>query len=267
MTLELEDHTLSPLAQVSKDIPTSVLEDLKSYGNLIRRMADMLQIQISQPFPDITDKIYDIVQCDTSTAVTLPIPGVLLQHAKEPWGKLTSALVSSCHLDHMYRVQQEGVEFLFVYPKLNSILVSMASKLRKRHSTPNNQKGKKIDASGRKFSLIGELDIKAMSYIVCMSYYSYALLDQLSEDLAMIPEDRRTICQFLQKEGILLGKQLTLANMLDLFAKMITSAVSLRRHAWLQSTGLQPDTKALIEDFPFEGDGLFSNTMDTILQG
>lgn len=79
----------------------------------------ILQLQISQPPPIETENVYDIVQWETSTAIALPILRVLLQHPKESWAKPASVLVSSLRLDHMYRVQQEGAEFLFAHPKLN----------------------------------------------------------------------------------------------------------------------------------------------------
>lgn len=78
------DHALSPLIQVSEDMLISPSEDLKSYRDLIKRMAAILWLEISQPAPNVTDNIYDIVQRDTSSAITLLIPGILLQHTKEP---------------------------------------------------------------------------------------------------------------------------------------------------------------------------------------
>lgn len=135
----------------------------------------MLRLEISQPQPKVMDTVYDIVQRETSTAIALPIPGVLLQHAKDPWAKPASMPVSSRRLDHMYRVQQEGAEFLFSHPKPNSMVVSSASKMRHQHSTPSDKEGKKIEAVGRKFYSTGALGIKATSYVACMARYSYAL--------------------------------------------------------------------------------------------
>lgn len=166
------------------------------------------------------------------------------------------------------RGQQEGVEFLFAHPKPNSVVVSLASKYRRQHSTPSDKEGKKIDTVCRKFYLTGALGIKATSYMACMARYSYALWDQLAEVVDMLPDDKRTKCRFLQREGMLLGKQLLTSakHLIDLFAKTVTSTVSFRRHAWFRTTDLQPDTKAIIEDLPFEGEGLISTTTDMVLQ-
>lgn len=70
----------------------------------------------------------------------------------------------------------------------------------------------------------------------------------------------------IPKKGSEATGKTALKHVLDLFAKTVTSAVSLCRHAWLRSMDLQLDTKWLIEDLPFEGDGLFSNSADSVLQ-
>lgn len=115
---------------------------------------------------------------------------------------------------------------------------------------------------------MGVLGIKTMSYITCMSRYSYALWAQMSEVLDKLPMDKKTKGRFLPKEGMLLGKQFLMSakHILNLFAETITSAVCLHCHAWLRSTDLQQDTKVLIEDLPFEGKGLLSYTFDLVLQ-
>lgn len=67
-----------------------------------------------------------------------------------------------------------------------------------------------------------------------------------------LPDDKRTKCRFLQKEGMQLDMQLLTSakHVQDLFVKTVTFAVSLCRHAWLCTTHLQPDTRTLIEELP-----------------
>lgn len=140
-------------------------------------------------------------------------------------------------------------------PTPNTVVVSSASKTRHQHLTPSDREGKKIDAVGQKCYTTGAQGIKATTYIACMARYSYALWEQLLDILEMLPEDKVTKCRFLQREGMLLGKQLLISvkHVLDLFAKTVMSVVSLRRHAWLRSMDLQLDTKLIIEGLPFDG--------------
>lgn len=92
----------------------------------------------------------------------------------------------------------------------------------------------------------------------CMSRYSYALWNQLSEILEIVSEEKRSKDCLLQKGWMLLGKQLldSVKHILDLFAKSVTSAVCLHQHACQHLTDLQPDAKAIIEGLPLKGEGL-----------
>lgn len=45
----------------------------------------------------------------------------------------------------------------------------------------------------------------------------------------------------------------------------MTTAISLRRHAWLRSATILADARRAIEDLPFDGSGLFDGKLDDIL--
>lgn len=135
------------------------------------------------------------------------------------------------------------------------------------HSSPTDKR-EKVDVAGHKFYSTGVLGIKGMSCIACMSRYTYAVWEQMPKVLDTIPQNKCVKWRFLQKGGMLFSKQLlnSAKHILDLFAKTLTSAVFLRRHAWLHFTDLQHVTRAVIEDLPFRDEGLFGTTTDTVLQ-
>ena len=53
-----------------------------------------------------------------------------------------------------------------------------------------------------------------------------------------------------------------LKHQADCDAKVMVGAVTLRRHAWLCSSGLTKETHTRIEDLPFDGVGLFNAKTD-----
>lgn len=87
----ISDRDSLPSTKVAENLSVLPSEYLKSYRFLIKRMAATLQLNVSQLTPEVTST----VQKDNSTVIALPIPGVLLQHAKEPWLKPASVPVSS----------------------------------------------------------------------------------------------------------------------------------------------------------------------------
>lgn len=173
-------------------------------------------------------------------------------------------LISSRKLDQMYRVQKAAATFLELHPKPYLVLVSSSSRPKRSYSAPLDKEGKKLDLLGRHFYPAGALDIKTS-----------ASLGQMGSSVCSVPvwlwEQPRPLldaaCK-LQKEGMtLVEQQRTVAShTLDSCANTFTLATSPCRHSWLRASALQQDTKVLVEDLPFDGDGLFSFTNHSTLQ-
>lgn len=51
-------------------------------------------------------------------------------------------LLSSCKLDHKYRIQDNGEKFLIVHPKPSSLVVTSLSKSKHSHSVPIDKESK-----------------------------------------------------------------------------------------------------------------------------
>lgn len=114
------------------------MQDVKAYGDLIKRMAHSLGMSIMQPQPIIKDNIYDVVQFDISTPVALPMPPVLVHTAKSAMDKPVSGPISSIRLAHMYWLQEKDTEFVLNHPKPNSMVVSSSARSKKTLAMPND---------------------------------------------------------------------------------------------------------------------------------
>lgn len=131
----VEAPSPSPPILVSEDLPVSPSEDVRSYGNLIKKMVARLNISTSQSTPVVDDFVFDMIQAQTSAAVAIPMSKVLLQSIKAFWEKPASLPMSNKRLDQMYHTQEQGAEFLFKHPQTNSVIVSSLSKSHHHHST------------------------------------------------------------------------------------------------------------------------------------
>lgn len=67
-------------------------------------------------------------------------------------------------------MMQKEVEFLFLYPKLNSVVAASILKAQRLHSALSDREAKELNALGRKFYSTGAVGIKHESYITCMSW-------------------------------------------------------------------------------------------------
>lgn len=65
-----------------------------------------------------------------------------------------------------------------------------------------------------------------------------------------------------------LSKQecITARHVIDVSSRQATTAIALRRHAWLKATTLPEDARACIEEMPFDGVGLFNTKTDDVLK-
>lgn len=184
------------------------------------------------------------------------------------WEKPASIPVSSKKLDHLYRTQEENVQFLFKHPQPNSLIVSSSYRSRRHHSTPPDPEGKKLDAYGRRLYSMGALGIKSNNYAACFSRFIHAVFEDLEPILHTVPADLKPKALQLCADGLAAARQniATAKHGLETAAKTLTTGVALRRHSWLCATSLLPDSKSAIEDLPFDGVGLFHASTDSTLQ-
>lgn len=105
-------------------------------------MAARLELSAAVLAPPVEAVILDVLRAHTSSTVAIFMSQVMLQAVQAFWEKLVSIPVSSKNLDHMYRTQENNVEFLFKHPQPDSIIISSSSRSRRHHSTPPDKEGK-----------------------------------------------------------------------------------------------------------------------------
>lgn len=157
---------------MTEDQPISPSEDIKTYGELIRKVATALGLPLSEPKPTVVDAVFDVLHRDISTPISLPLVSAVLQAIQAAWSNPSSAPTSTKKLDHMYRVQEASAAFLYTHPKLNSLIVSSTVKGKRHHSTPQDREGKKIDMYGHRFYSTGVLCLE--SWRTSHQFYLYS---------------------------------------------------------------------------------------------
>lgn len=74
-----EDDQLPPPSKIFEDAPISPSEDVKTYGDLIRKVALALGFPIVEPHDRVDDDIFEVLNRDVSAPISLPLSSVLLQ--------------------------------------------------------------------------------------------------------------------------------------------------------------------------------------------
>ncbi|XP_053143136.1 E2F-associated phosphoprotein isoform X1 [Hemicordylus capensis] len=254
----------SPSELVGGNRPDSPPDYL--YTEQVTRMATSLGIEVEQQHPWVKDPVFDMM----NTAVALPMPPRLIETVKSFWDKPSSRSPTSHYLETMYRVQEQDCSFLFRHPVTNSVVVKAAqsSNRQKALATPTDHEGHKLDIMGRKFYSTAALQLRIADYQACMSRYQYFLWEKLTPFFEYLPEDKRKLATGFQNEAFDLARQqiCSTLHLGDCASRVMASAISLRRHAWLRSSGLDPETCSRIEDLPFNGDVLFGSRTNDIVK-
>lgn len=264
-----EDDEPSPdLGKLSEALPISPSEDIRTYADLIRKVAMALGLSLGEPKSHVSDVVFEVLHRDIAPIVSLPLSSVLLQSIQTTWIHPASAPTSTKRLDQMYRIQESSAQFLYAHPKPNSLIISSSAKGRRVQSAPQDRDGKRIDVFGRWFYSTGALAIKASNYLACISRFLFAILEDFSPILPLLPDDVKAKALQMQADGIAASKQLiaTSKHVLESSARTLSTAVALRRFGWLRSTALSSYTKAIIEDLAFDGLGLFNAETDATLR-
>ncbi|KAJ7332059.1 hypothetical protein JRQ81_014239 [Phrynocephalus forsythii] len=125
-----------------------------------------------------------------------------------------------------------------------------------------------MDTLGRGIYSFAALLFKICNYQGAVGAYQRELLTHLQPLLELMPEDKQQDASTIYEEAMALVAQQMCASRhaFECSSKILGAVVTLRRHAWLRSTGLTEDHKAHIEQLPFEGDSLFHPSTDNMME-
>lgn len=131
---------------MSDDLSIPPSKDVKFYGELIKWMATRLGIPSPEPQTPVGDVVFGIVQRDLSAVMSLLWTAVFLQAVKTTLECPSPAPIFSKSLGHMHRIQESSVDFLYVHPRQNSLVVSASAKSEKQQPTPPDGEDKHLSS-------------------------------------------------------------------------------------------------------------------------
>lgn len=134
------------------------------------------------------------------------------------------------------------------------------------HSSPADLEGRKTDACCKKVYSSAALNLCIVNDSVIIGGYQLLLWEKMSAYIELLPENKKPLAELLREEALCLSKQQISAgrHSTDSSSGALASVLVLRRHAWLLSRALPPDTRQKMEDLPFERTILFASLADSL---
>lgn len=136
-------------------------------------------------------------------------------------------------------------------------------------TAPPDKEGRKLDAIGKRFSSMSALSIRAANSLALLGRYNRQIWADIAPYLGAIPEDQKDEVKKILLEGERSASEM-IEVALDIAStgfRQLAGAAVLRRQGWLKATAFRPEVQAKVLDMPFDGERLFGEHIDDMLQG
>ncbi|XP_078232770.1 uncharacterized protein LOC144583211 [Pogona vitticeps] len=249
---------------------SSPSEDFSSYAQMLSRLAKTLKLRVDEPAPPEEDLIFGDINKERSPPPSLCFLPALLKIIQEFWEHPSTSVPLPKRTENMYKIVGEDAKFLLKHPIPNSLIVetSCTKPSGRAHVIPTNKEGKKLELIGRRlYSLIAFI-LRVANYQTALGAYQKQLWVKILSALHMLPADARQAFLNTYEEAQTVSKHQRIAtrHSVEAAARILVTAVNLRRHAWLRAANILEDVKAKVEDLPFDSSGLFSEKTDNHLE-
>lgn len=194
----ISNHTTTPCPEVCATYQ-KILECQKTFMfhflKILNPMGNWRSVNLSflivQAKPMVTNTVFNVIQLDILTSITLLLTIIMLQAADAPWLKITLTLISK----RLCTVYRRLVLSFSSYTRNQTWLWScLLQKNRWTYSIPTYKEGKKLHTAGHKFYSAMALGMKATNYIACVGRYQ-------SETTAILPENKHLVAWHIQKQN------------------------------------------------------------------
>ncbi|KAJ7308477.1 hypothetical protein JRQ81_009028 [Phrynocephalus forsythii] len=201
-------------------------------------MAKTTDLPIHQPKPKRVCHIFGRIASEETAPGHLTLIPSFLMMVEDSFQAVSSTSVSR-KLESLY---DDKAPYLDKHLAPNSVVVasSQVQSHSKQTPVPPSKEGRQIDTIGRNLYSSATLLHKICNYQGAVGAYQRDLLVHLHPFLELIPEDKRAEASALYDESMALAAQQMRASKpaFDCSSKVLNTSITLRRHAWLWTTGL-----------------------------
>nr|XP_020642244.1 formin-like protein 7 [Pogona vitticeps] len=245
-------------------------EDFTSYAQMLSRLAKTLKIPVDEPTPPEEDLIFGDITKDRSSPPSLSFLPALLKIVHEFWEHPSASVPLPKRTESMYKITGDDAKFLLKHPIPNSLIVetSCTKPSGKVHVIPTNKEGKKLELIGRRLYSLITFILRVANYQTALGAYQKQLWLKMLPGLHMLPDEARQPFLNTYEEAQTVSKHQRIAtrHSVEAAARILVTAVTLRRHAWLRAANIFEDVKTKVEDLLFDSLGLFIEKTDTHLE-
>ncbi|KAJ1136534.1 hypothetical protein NDU88_002949 [Pleurodeles waltl] len=258
----------SPEAYPTKPSPP---EDSTAYSQVVARAAEFHNVSLhSEPVED--DFLFNTLSSTHSTYQSLPMLPGMLRHAKQIFKEPVKSRAITPSVEKKYKAPPTDPAFITSQLPPDSVVVGAARKRANSHTSgdapPPDKESRKFDAAGKRVAVQAANQWRIANSQALLARYDRAHWDEMQHLIEHLPKDLQKRAKQVVEEGQNISNNQIRSSMdaADTAARTINTAVTIRRDAWLRTSGFKPEIQQAVLNMPFNEQQLFGPEVDTAIE-
>ncbi|KAJ1185206.1 hypothetical protein NDU88_002000 [Pleurodeles waltl] len=258
----------SPEAYPTKPSPP---EDSTAYSQVVARAAQFHNVNLhSEQVED--DFLFNTLSSTHSSYQSLPMLPGMLRHAKEIFKEPVKSRAITPRVEKKYKAPPTDPVFITTQLPPDSVVVGAARKRANSHTSgdapPPDKESRKFDAAGKRVAVQAANQWRIANSQALLARYDRAHWDEMQHLIEHLPKELQKRAKQVVEEGQNISNNQIRSSMdaADTAARTINTSVTIRRHAWLRTSGFKPEIQQAVLNMPFNEKQLFGPEVDTAIE-
>ncbi|KAJ1092577.1 hypothetical protein NDU88_005687 [Pleurodeles waltl] len=196
----------------------------------------------------------------------------MLKHAQQVFQEPVKGRAITPRVEKKYKPPPSDLVFITQQLPPDSVIVGAARKRANSQSSgdapPPDKESCKFDVAGKRVASQAANQWCIANSQVLLARYDRAHWDEMHDIIQHLPkEDKKRAQQMVEEGQAISNNQIRSAlDSADTAARSVNTAVTIRRHAWLRSSGFKPEIQQAVLNMPFNQQQLFGPEVDTAIE-
>ncbi|KAJ1093052.1 hypothetical protein NDU88_006161 [Pleurodeles waltl] len=268
---DLYDAPVSDNSRECYPAKPSPPEDSTGYAQVVSRAAAFHNVSLhSEPIED--DFLFNTLSSTHSQYQSLPMLPGMLKHSKQVFEEPVKGRAITPRVDKKYKPPPTDPVYITQQLTPDSVVVGAAHKRANSHTSgdapPPDKESRKFDVAGKRVAAQAVNQWRIANSQALLARYDRAHWDEMQHLIEHLPKDFQKRAQQVVEggQGISNNQIRSAMDAADTAARTVNTAVTIRRHAWLRTSGFKPEIQQAVLNMPFNGQQLFGPEVDTAIE-
>ncbi|KAJ1161729.1 hypothetical protein NDU88_002210 [Pleurodeles waltl] len=246
-------------------------EDSTAYAQVVSRAAAFHNVSLhAEPIED--DFLFNTLSSTHSQYQSLPMLPGMLKHSKQVFQEPVKGRTITPRVEKKFKPPPTDPVYITQQLTPDSVVVGAARKRANSHTSgdapPPDKESRKFDAAGKRVAAQTANQWRITNSQALLARYDRAHWDEMQHLIEHLPKEFHKRAQQVVEEGQSISNNQIRSAMdaADTAARTVNTAVTIRRHAWLRTSGFKPEIQQAVLNMPFNGQQLFGPEVDTAIE-